>query len=299
MRKVDRSIVYNENNRKNIPSAYVDAGETFIIETELCTGGWLQDENDKWSPEKTTANNPCVCIGVNGAKPGDILKIVIEDIVVDGLGYMALETYQSVFPKIAEDIFGEIFSHTMLIKDGYVSVSSRVKIPIRPMIGTLSTTLDKGIRSNTWAGYYGGNLDVQEIGIGACVYLPVFVEGALLNIGDVHAIQSDGEISAVECRSEIKLRIEVEKNIPYLNWPRIIKDGYLITVGCAKTEMAAFETAFGELLKWIHLEKNLTKQEAYMLLAAAMEARCTVCINPGFYTYVCKIRKAFLDDKMN
>ena len=63
------------------------------------------------------------------------------------------------------------------------------------MIGVLGTAPELEVFSNAWPGPHGGNMDVQEVCPGATVYLPVNVPGALLHIGDVHAIQGDGEIN--------------------------------------------------------------------------------------------------------
>lgn len=291
MKRVSRDVVYDYNNSANKPSAFVDVNEMVLVETQLSTGGWLKSIEDKWSPGKSLANNPCVCIGVNGAKPGDTLVVHIEEIVPGPLGHMALETYESVFPEIAEDIFGPLFSETVEISKGYVHISPQIKVPIKPMIGVISTTLAHGVRNHIVAGPYGGNLDVQEICAGSTIYLPVYIEGALLNLGDVHARQSDGEISAVECWSEVTLSLEIERKPKPLRWPRISNAVYLMVVACSKTERRAFEFAFKELLEWIVEEYGITRREAYMVLAAAMEARCTVYLNPFSFTYVCKINK--------
>jgi len=45
------------------------------------------------------------------------------------------------------------------------------------------------------SGRYGGNRDFNEIVEGATVYLPVSVPGALLYVGDGHALQGDGELN--------------------------------------------------------------------------------------------------------
>lgn len=291
MRTIARDVTYNFNNRANQPTAYVDLNETFILQTEISTGPWLKTKEDRWSPEKTLANNPCGCIYVNGATPGDTLMVRIEEINPGPLGHMALETHESVFPDIAESIFGGLFSETVEISDGLVHISPSIKVPIQPMIGCISTTLADSVRNHIVAGPYGGNMDVQEICAGATVYLPVYVEGALLNIGDVHARMSDGEISAVEVWSEVKLSVNLIRDAPPLAWPRISNEDYLMTVACAKTERRAFEIAFNNLLEWIVETYSASRREAYMVLAAAMEARCTVYLNPFLHTYVCKINK--------
>ncbi len=86
MQRISKEIIYNHNNKANKPSAYVDVNETFVVETEISTGPWLKSKDDKWSPDKTLANNPCNVIYVNGAMPGDTLVVRIESITPGPLG---------------------------------------------------------------------------------------------------------------------------------------------------------------------------------------------------------------------
>jgi acetamidase/formamidase len=41
------------------------------------------------------------------------------------------------------------------------------------------------------SGFYGGNMDFNEVGEGATVYLRISNPGALLYFGDAHAAQGD------------------------------------------------------------------------------------------------------------
>jgi amidase len=76
-----------------------------------------------------------------------------------------------------------------------------------------------------------GNMDVQEVCATATVYQPINVTGALLHVGDVHAIQGDGEINCaggIECRAEVTLTVEIEPKPKRMSWPRIVNDTHLI-----------------------------------------------------------------------
>jgi acetamidase/formamidase len=80
------------------------------------------------------------------------------------------------------------------IHDGFIHWSETLKLRVRPMIGCVGVAPARERINNSWAGYWGGNFDAQEVTTGATVILGVNVEGALLHIGDMHAIQGDGEI---------------------------------------------------------------------------------------------------------
>ncbi|WP_158560321.1 acetamidase/formamidase family protein [Paenibacillus contaminans] len=293
MKRIDRSTLYMNNDKTNRPSAIVASGETFVVETELATGDWLHSERDLWSPEKTLGANPCVCIAVEGAEPGDTISVRIGKIVPNRVGYMAIETDESIFPAISKPIFGDIFAHTVKIREDWIELFPDVRVPVQPMIGTLGTTLADRVETHIEGGHYGGNMDVQEVTEGAVIRFPVFVEGALLNVGDVHARQSDGEASAVEVRSEVTLTVEVEKGFKPIEGPRIENDDYIMTVACSPFEKQAFETAFRHMLVWLTEEHGFTEREAYILLGAIVEGRCTRYIAPS-YAFVCKVNKRYL-----
>lgn len=59
------------------------------------------------------------------------------------------------------------------------------------------------------------NCDIKELSLGLTIYLPVYVEGGNLSIGDRHFSQGDGEISfcgAIEMAGYVDLRLDVVKN---------------------------------------------------------------------------------------
>lgn len=62
---------------------------------------------------------------------------------------------------------------------------------------------------------HGGNCDIKNITIGSKLYLPVYVDGANLSVGDLHFCQGDGEISfcgAIEMAGWIDLKVSLIKN---------------------------------------------------------------------------------------
>jgi len=139
-------------------------------------------------------------------------------------------------------------------------------------------------------------MDVQEVCPGATVYLPVNVPGALLHIGDVHAIQGDGEINCgggIECRAEVTLTVNLEPKPERMSWPRIVDDTHLIAVGCARPAEDAFRIAIEQLIYWLADDYNMDEREAFLLLGQVLEARCTQFVDP-LYTYVAKINRKYV-----
>jgi len=207
MKKATRDVLCYEHSRYNEPSLAVGPGETFVVETELCTGGWLNSIEDQWTQEKSSRPNPTVCIAVKGARPGDALAVTIEDIRPDELGYTGFAPGMNPFPDwIRQKEWGTV-TKTVRIRDGFIEWDDNLRLPTLPMIGTIGVAPDFNVFDNSWPGQHGGNMDVQEVRACATVYLPVYVPDALLHVGDVHAIQGDGEINCgggIECRSEVR-----------------------------------------------------------------------------------------------
>jgi acetamidase/formamidase len=185
---------------------------------------------------------------------------------------------------------------TVTITDGFIHWSDKLQIPAKPMIGTLGTSALDG-RPNSYGGYYGGNMDVQEVSAGTTVYLPVLYPGALLNVGDVHAIQGDGEIccaGGIECRARVTLRTSLVQRTFRQQCVTAEDSAYLMTIACLETTDESFQMACGELVRFVCSRYAISPEECYMLASQVMQARCTQYVNPT-RSYVCKMPKAVLD----
>lgn len=300
MKTVRRNITYNVHSPYNQPQISVEPGEEFLAETELCTGGWLHSAEDKWTPEKSCAVNPTVCVAIKGARPGDMLAVEILDITLDNLGYTGFDSALNPLANKIHFCDWGINVNTVRIDDDCIHWSDKLKLPVRPMIGTLGTAPREETLSNAKAGPHGGNMDVQEVCIGSTVYLPIEVEGALLHIGDVHALQGDGEINGsggIECRSIVKLRVQLMKRPEQFHCVRIENEDYIMTVGCERSLEESIYKASAQLLQWMVEEYYFTVHEAYLLMGQVMEARSTQFVNPT-YSYICKIAKQYLIPKV-
>lgn len=296
MKIAKRVKTYNLHSRFNEPQFFVDPGEEFLAETELCTGGWLHSSEDTWSSDKTCALNPTVCVAVTGAIPGDMIAVHIHDILPETAGYTGFDNDMNPLARLIAHHEWPLTVKTVEIKDGFIHWSKDLKIPSSPMIGTLGTAPSEEIPGNAFGGRHGGNMDVQEVRAGSTVFLPVEVAGALLHIGDVHAVQGDGEINCaggVECRAVVRLSAVILPRPDGMTWPRIEDDSHIMAVACCETVEESFQCAAGELLRWIVNGYGMPEPDAYLLMGQVMEARCTQFVNPT-RSYVCKIAKKYL-----
>ena len=296
MKRVSREIVYREHSRFNTPSLTVQPGETFVVETELCSGRWLKSVEDLWSPEKGEGPNPAVCIAVAGAMPGQVLAVKIEEMIPDEVGYTGFGPGATPFPDWIRRKEWGIVTKTVRIRNGFVEWSDQLKLPIKPMLGVVGVAPAREVFSNAWPGRHGGNMDAQEVARGATLYLPVNVPDALLHVGDMHAIQGDGEINCgggIECRGTVTLTVSLLPKPARMEWPRLIDATHLTAIGCARPAEDAFRIAVEQLVYWLADSYQMDEKEAFLLLGEVLEARCTQFVDP-LYTYVAKIHRSFL-----
>jgi amidase len=268
------SVVFD---RRIAPVARVKPGEIFVVETEDSRNGRTR------TPETTTPEfliemrrrgyygNPVTGpIYVEGAEPGDTLATHIHSQECDTLGY------QGFWPWLfhLEDFFDKPSTVLREIRDGKVIFSDEIQIPVRPMIGTIGTAPAVEAILSGGMGRHGGNLDTEEVCAGSTIYLPVNVEGALLALGDCHAIQGDGEVNEVEMRSVVTLSCEVIKGrSPVMTWPRIETPDTLVTVAVACPLEEALRLALRDMILWMEELTGMSKHDAYLLVGIAGHMR--------------------------
>jgi acetamidase/formamidase len=235
-------------------------------------------------------------IAVEGAMAGQNLVVHILGIQLHEYGYTRFHWPNVLVPAMAGEEGWESASKVVRIRSGQIEWSERLKIPASPMVGYLGVARPEEISTNAHNGHFGGNFDVQEIAPPCRVHLPVLVDGAMLHIGDIHAIQGDGEIDGaggIETAGVVTMKVELAHRPKRFRNPRIETDDWIATTGFARPAEAAFSAALGDLLHWMVDEFGFKPPEAHMLLAQVLEARITQFVNP-LYTYICKVRRRFL-----
>ncbi|RYY31822.1 MAG: acetamidase, partial [Sphingomonadales bacterium] len=146
-------------------------------------------------------------------------------------------------------------------------------VPLRPMLGGIgvapgfgSAPLSTGDTART-----GGNMDFPEVIAGNTVYLPVQQPGALLYIGDAHALQGDGETSqyALETSMQVEFRVELIKG-QRIAGPRVESPSELMVLGQAGSLDDALKAASTGMIQWLQHDYGLTLSEAAQVLGTAL-----------------------------
>ena len=294
MQTAYRAHTYGEHSKNNQPQITVKPGEEFIADTQIASGGdWLHSIDDLWSSEKNVGCNPTVCVAVEGAAPGGLLAVDILDITPDALGYTAYSGGGGLPSAIWPGNDWGINTRTVRIEGRFVHWDDKLKLPIRPMIGTLGTAPAGEPIHNSCGGRHGGNMDIQEVRAGTTVYLPIEVPGALLHIGDAHAIQGDGEINGaggIECGSTARLRVRLLEKPRNMRYVRMEDAEYIMTAACEKTTDESFYAASREMIEWMTESYGFEARDAYLLMGQVLEARVTQYVNPT-RSYIVKMPK--------
>lgn len=147
-------------------------------------------------------------------------------------------------------------------------------VPLRPMLGCVATATGpaQAPPGTGDSGRYGGNVDFNEVIEGATVYLPVSNPGALLYVGDGHALQGDGELNgnALETSMDVEFSVDV---IPAkrIGGPRVESATHIMVVGLAGSLDEAFREATANMAQWLMEDYKLTSSEVAQVLGTSAE----------------------------
>lgn len=207
---------------------------------------------------------------VEGAKPGQVLAIDVLDIRPTlGFGYViAIPGFGAFKDQV------EFRKRIVPIEGNQVRYSDKLSLSYVPNISKIGLAPADGAKPSGASGAFGGQLSNGQLGPGSTVYLPVFVEGGLLTIEDVHAKMGDGEIaaSAVEIAAEVTLRCRIASELQ-LAHPLVITQTEVQTMGAGETAEAAVHMAIHDLARLLMDRTGADITEAAMLVSIAADVR--------------------------
>jgi acetamidase/formamidase len=297
---------YHNTIGSHEPVLHIADGDTVITKT---VDAWGNDEhNQPITPRSNPQTGPFY---VEGAEPGDVLVLQLDRITPNReLGYTRLTVAPNVVDpdyvrELPENGTGEwrvdTQQHTAILIKPY-SKFTGYAIPLNPMIGCFGVAPSQGQAISTGtAGPYGGNMDYRGFVSGVTVYFPVFVQGALVHVGDVHAVQGDGEIvgTGIEISADVQFTVRVIKGNPTrghnrrIRWPRGENADYIFTVGNARPLDQCVQHATTEMLRWLQEDYGLDAIGAHALLGQCVQYDLGNIFDPA-YTMVCKVSKPLL-----
>jgi acetamidase/formamidase len=229
---------------------------------------------------------------VEGAAPGDVLevKVLSIDLPIDYgyngcSGFIPANCDRSLPARIMKL---DRKAMTSEFKPGIV-------VPLKPFFGSMGVAPapELGRVSSNPPGKHAGNLDNRELVAGTTLFIPVFVPGALFEIGDGHAAQGDGEVdqTAIETSLRGRVQLTVRKDMK-LGWPRAETTTDFISMASDEDLKAATTLAIQEMIDFLASTKGLTKHEAYQLVSIAGHVAITQLVDKPVYGVHVKMPKS-------
>lgn len=265
-------------SKEHEPIAKVEAGSRLLVESYDCFENQIKTDDTTMNSIDWERINPATGpIFVKSAQPGDILAVTIHGLDIGEQGVLATGPDLGIMGHRIDE-----FTVKVLPIQGKEAVfNEKVRIPLNKMIGVIGVAPENEAISCGTPGNHGGNLDTLLIAEGATIYFPVFHEGALFGLGDMHAAMGDGEIgvSGIEVAGKADLTLDVLKGRSIYHPIVKNKDGLYILVS-AKTLDEAAKMAVEEMVDLLLPHTDLELSELTMLLSAIGHAQISQIVDP-------------------
>ena len=265
------------------PVARIAPGESLEFDVSDASAGQLSSAStaaDVTRLDFAKVNPVAGPVYIDGAEPGDVLKVTLLSFVPSGWGWTA---NIPGFGLLADE-FTEPALHLWRYDPDTLAPAlygNWGKVPLKPFTGTIGVApAEPGLHSVVPPRRVGGNMDVRDIALGTELFLPVEAAGALFSVGDTHAAQGDGEVcgTAIESPMRVALRFDLLKREP-LAFPRfktagpvtrhLDASGYEVTTGIGPDLMQAARAALRSMLDLLGRQHGMPAIDAYLL--------CSVC----------------------
>ncbi len=283
------------------PVLHLNPGDT-VKTWSVDAGG-----TDPKGVRRTSGGNPLTGpFYIEGAVPGDTLVVhfnrirlnrdsaISSALIVNSAltpGYVEqrkkVEGYNADWKLDREAGFASLQKPTETMKD--------YKVPLAPMLGCVGVAPAGGMRYRSgFLGSFGGNMDYNQVREGVTIYLPVNALGALLFVGDGHALQGAGELTgnALETSMDIEFTVDlVAGGAP--QYPRMENGDYLMASGIAGSLDEAFRGATTNLARWLEKTYKLNAAEVSSVLGTSMVYDVAEVVDPQVHV-VAKVPKSVL-----
>lgn len=289
MHVVKRDKYHFNWSKDHNPVHRIKPGDTVKFEVNEVTCGQITSESSAADLTKLDSSKLLPLTGpvfVEGASPGDALIIRIKDVKVADWAWTAIIPGMGLL----EEFNKPYLWIWKLTNRRYALFKNNIKIPLRPFCGTIGVApADEGVINAMPPGRHGGNMELKHLTAGSTLILPVWVNGALFSVGDIHAAQGEGElcIAAIESPGEATFTFDLVKNAR-IDTPRFFTSGqqrssrgYVGTTGMSPDLMTACKQAVRSMIDYLTREHALTKEEAYVLCSIAGDLVIHEIVDPS------------------
>jgi acetamidase/formamidase len=307
LKATPKTVAWGYYDAKAQPVLRVKSGDTVVAETLITSSPKrleeagvppaqvqqsLRDITDQVKDKGPGGHILTGPIYVEGAEPGDVLEVKIVSAKL-AIPY-AYNAFGPLHGYLPDDYPYAKMKIIPLDADRMVArFAPGIDIPLHPFFGSIGVAPPPSAgRVNSappWV--QGGNLDNKDLVVGTTLYLPVWAKGALLEVGDGHAGQGDGEvdITALETSLTGTFQLTVRKDM-HLKWPRAETPTHFITMGMNDDLNACATLAVREMIDFLMSAKHLSRDDAYMLASVAADLHITELVdgNKGVHMMIPK-----------
>jgi acetamidase/formamidase len=271
------------------PLLRITPGDSVVYRT--ADSGWDDRAPDKAETERRRPEGAGHALAgpiwIEGAEPGDALEVRIREVMVRDWGFVVHRPGRAAISGVLggqpDDVEEEYSRHLYLDRErGVWRFNERIEVPSAPFMGIFGVApVKKGRTPTAHPGPHGGNMDCKELAMGATVFLPVFVPGALFSVGDGHGAQGDGEVdgAAIETGMERHvLEFTLRKDME-IKRPRAETPTHLLFLAFDEDLDTAVLEAARDVLDYLMAYQGLTKHEAYNLASLAVDFRISQVVD--------------------
>ena len=260
------------------PVETIALGESVCFDALDALGGQVRAETDILTGLDFNRVNPATGpLRIEGVGAGDTLVVQVLSIDVEDQGAIVTGPGLGVLADEIEHHATKILP----IRNGIVHFGD-LALTARPMIGVIGVASESGSFPTGTAHRHGGNMDTKEIGIGTAVYLPASQDGAMLAMGDVHAVMGDGEVCVSACEVAARITVQVDRvegRCPY--WPMVETETAIHILVSLPTVDEALVEATRQAVALLQRARELSKEEAYMLASLAVDIGISQLVDPN------------------
>lgn len=257
----------------------VNPGDKIAITTKDCFSNLVDEQNTLATLDWNQINPATGPIYVNDAQKGDILKVTVHSIELADQGVCAVGPGFGLVPieKMSQKIIP--------IREQQAIFSESIHLPLNPMIGVIGVAPEGEAISTGIPDAHGGNMDTKLIKEGAILYFPIFTEGALFALGDLHAVMGDGEIggSGLEIAGTVIVTLDLIKTADSelkIAHPIIETDDHFAFIVSRETIDQAIIDATNIGVYHLQRALNISLEDATMLGSLACQAEISQLVDP-------------------
>jgi amidase len=260
------------------PALHAAQGESVLLETHDCFEGQIQRTQDLVDKLDWNHVNPATGpVYIEGAKPGDILRVDLLEVKVGRQASMVTIPGEGALG----DIITQMETAILPLEGDEIVFKDKIRIPKKPMIGVIGVAPESGSVPNGTPGPHGGNLDCTLMSEGNSAYFTVGVEGALFGAGDFHAVMGDGEI--VVCGAEISGELHFTAQVVDLKGlptPFVQTPDVLATIYSAPTIDEAASGAIHRMAQFLTEFAKIPLNDAGMLMSLVGQLKFCQVVDP-------------------